>query len=134
MVPGPGGNEVSECGGDSAAGFARIGMALADWSQRWFPDAFVFALSGLIVVFVAGSLMGIAIRDLIKYFGDGFWSLIPFTMQMAIIIIGGYLVATSPPGHPLIGWLASIPRTPLAASSFVPFFSILPPIPSLTPD
>jgi short-chain fatty acids transporter len=99
-------------------------MALADWSQRWFPDAFVFALSGLIVVFVAGSLMGIAIRDLIKYFGDGFWSLIPFTMQMAIIIIGGYVVATSPPVHRLIRWLASIPRTPRAAVSFVAFFSM----------
>ncbi len=124
MVPGPGGNEVRESGGDSAAGFARIGMALADWSQRWFPDAFVFALSGLIVVFVAGSLMGIAIRDLIKYFGDGFWSLIPFTMQMAIIIIGGYVVATSPPVHRLIRWLASIPRTPRAAVAFVAFFSM----------
>ncbi len=124
MVPGPGGNEVRESGGDSAAGFARLGMALADWSQRWFPDAFVFALSGLIVVFVAGSLMGIAIRDLIKYFGDGFWSLIPFTMQMAIIIIGGYVVATSPPVHQLIRWLAGIPRTPRAAVAFVAFFSM----------
>ncbi len=124
MVPGPGGNEVRESGGDSAAGFARIGMALADWSQRWFPDAFVFALSGLIVVFVAGFLMGIAIRDLIKYFGDGFWSLIPFTMQMAIIIIGGYVVATSPPVHQLIRWLAGIPRTPRAAVAFVAFFSM----------
>src|SRR5713226_8254232 len=124
MVPGPGGNEVRESGGDSAAGFARIGMALADWSQRWFPDAFVFALSGLIVVFVAGSLMGIAIRDLIKYFGDGFWGLIPFTMQMAIIIIGGYVVATSPPVHRLIRWLAGIPRTPRAAVAFVAFFSM----------
>jgi len=124
MVPGPGGNEVRESGGDSAAGFARLGMALADWSQRWFPDAFIFALSGLIVVFVAGSLMGIAIRDLIKYFGDGFWSLIPFTMQMAIIIIGGYVVATSPPVHRLIRWLASIPRTPRAAVAFVAFFSM----------
>ena len=124
MVPGPGGNEVRESGGDSAAGFARLGMALADWSQRWFPDAFVFALSGLIVVFVTGSLMGIAIRDLIKYFGDGFWSLIPFTMQMAIIIIGGYVVATSPPVHQLIRWLAGIPRTPRAAVAFVAFFSM----------
>src|SRR6266581_5025466 len=124
MVPGPGGNEVRESGGDSAAGFAQIGMALADWSQRWFPDAFVFALAGLIVVFTAGLFLGIATRDLVKYFGDGFWSLIPFTMQMAIIIIGGYVVATSPPVHQLIRWLAGIPRTPRAAVAFVAFFSM----------
>ena len=102
MVSAPKRSTGRESGGDSAIGFARLGMALADWSQRWFPDAFVFALAGLIVVFVAGALMGIAIRDLVKYFGDGFWSLIPFTMQMAIIIVGGYVVATSPPVHKLI--------------------------------
>ena len=77
--------------------FARLGMGLADWSQRWFPDAFVFALAGLVIVFVAGLFTGVGMRDLVKYFGDGFWGLIPFTMQMAMIIIGGYVVATSPP-------------------------------------
>jgi short-chain fatty acids transporter len=123
-VPGPVRNVRIESGGESAGGFARFGMALADWSQRWFPDAFVFALAGLIVVFVAGAVSGIAVRDLIKYFGDGFWSLIPFTMQMAIIIIGGYVVATSPPVHGLIRWLARIPRTPRTAVAFVAFFSM----------
>src|SRR5882757_6297398 len=123
-VPGPERNSGNEREGDSAIGFARLGMALADWSQRWFPDAFVFALAGLIVVFTAGLFLGIAMRDLVKYFGDGFWSLIPFTMQMVIIIIGGYVVATSPPVHKLIRWLASIPRTPRAAIAFVAFFSM----------
>src|SRR6202158_6293939 len=124
MAPSPERNARPERGGDSPVGLARLGMALAGWSQRWFPDAVVCALAGLIVVFVAGLLMGIAMRDLVKYFGDGFWSLIPFTMQMAIIIIGGYVVATSPPVHKLIRWLASIPLTPRAAIAFVAFFSM----------
>src|ERR1035437_3159214 len=127
MVPSPerpDRNDEREIGNDSAGGFARLGMALADWSQRWFPDAFVFALGALVIVFVAGLFMGTAMRDLVKYFGDGFWSLIPFTMQMAIIIVGGYVVATSPPVHGLIRWLASIPRTPRGAVAFVAFFSM----------
>ena len=110
---------------DSVGVFARLGMALADWSQKWFPDAFVFALGGLVIVFVAGLFAGIPARDLTKYFGDGFWSLIPFTMQMAMIIIGGYVVATSAPVHGLIRWLASIPRTPRGAVAFVAFFSMV---------
>src|SRR5580704_18200421 len=97
---------------DSAGVFARLGMGLADWSQKWFPDAFVFALVGLIIVFGAGLFAGVGIRNLIKYFGDGFWGLIPFTMQMAMIIIGGFVVATSPPVHKLIKRLAKVPRTP----------------------
>jgi short-chain fatty acids transporter len=105
-------------------GFARLGMALADWSERWFPDAFVFALVALIIVFVGAMFLGTALRDLIKYFGEGFWSLIPFTMQMAIIIIGGYVVATSPPIHRLIRWLSRVPRTARGAVAFVAFFSM----------
>jgi short-chain fatty acids transporter len=101
-----------------------VGMALADWSERWFPDSFVFALVALVIVFVVGMFLGSTIRDLIKYFGEGFWSLIPFTMQMAIIIISGYVLASSPPIYSLIRLLARIPRTPREAVAFVAFFSM----------
>src|ERR1700726_1638456 len=118
-------NAIQEVGEDSAGVFARVGIGLADWSQKWFPDAFVFALVGLIIVFVAGLFAGVGIRNLIKYFGDGFWGLIPFTMQMAMIIIGGFVVATSPPVHKLIQKLAKVPRTPRGAVAFVVFFSMM---------
>lgn len=49
-----------------------LGVALADWSQRWFPDAFVFALLALIFIFIAGIFAGSRFRDLIDYFGQGF--------------------------------------------------------------
>ena len=103
---------------------ARLGMELADWCERWFPDAFVFALVALIIVFVAGLALGTPARSLVQYFGQGFWSLIPFTMQMAMIIIGGYVVATSPPVYALICRLARIPRSPRSAIAFVAFFSM----------
>ncbi len=105
--------------------FVRIGMRMADWSERWFPDAFIFALIGLVIVFIAGLFTGTASRDLVKDFGDGFWSLIPLTMQMALIIIGGYVVASSPPVHALILRLAKIPRTPRQAVVLVALFSML---------
>jgi short-chain fatty acids transporter len=109
---------------DSLGMFARLGVALADWSERWFPDAFVFALLALGIVFAGGMLVGSSIRDLVDYFGQGFWSLIPFTMQMAMVIIGGYVVATSSPVHRMICWLSRIPRTPRSAIAFVAFVSL----------
>jgi short-chain fatty acids transporter len=102
-----------------------VGVALADWSQRWFPDAFVFGLLALIIIFVAGVLAGSRFLDLVDYFGQGFWSLIPFTMQMAMIIIGGYVVAVSPPVFRIIRRLSRIPRTPRGAIAFVALFSML---------
>jgi short-chain fatty acids transporter len=119
------GSAVPDTVRDSAGPIAQVGMRLADWCQKWFPDAFVFALVGLVIVFVAGLVAGVGARDLVQYFGQGFWSLIPFTMQMVMIIIGGYVVATSPPVHKLIQKLARIPRTPRGAVAFVAFFATM---------
>jgi short-chain fatty acids transporter len=105
--------------------FVRVGMAMADWSQRWFPDAFVFALLGVAIVFLAGLLIGTPAGNLVQFFGDGFWSLIPFTMQMALIIIGGYVVASSPPVYAMIVRVARVPRTPRGAVVLVALFSML---------
>src|SRR2546422_3604506 len=101
----------------------RLGLAISDWTERWFPDAFVFALVGIVVVFVAGLLLGRSPAQMTLYFGGGFWSLIPFTMQMALIVIFGYVVASSPPVYRLVQRLATIPKGPRAAVAWVALFA-----------
>lgn len=103
---------------------ARLGAVLTDFCERWFPDAFVFALAGVVLVFLAGLALGESPGTLVKEFGLGFWVLVPFTMQMVLIIVGGFVVATSPPLTRLIRWLASIPQTPRGAVAFVAFFGM----------
>src|SRR5256884_4121499 len=103
----------------------RLGLAISDWTERWFPDAFVFALLGIVVVFVAGLLLGRGPAQLTHDFGGGFWSLIPFTMQMALIVIFGYVVASSPPVYRLVQWLSPIPQTPRTAGAWIRPFSTL---------
>ena len=112
-------------GGAQDPPLARAGMAIADVCERYFPDAFVFALGGVIVVFAAGLALGEGPVKLISEFGNGFWVLLPFTMQMALIIIGGFVVASSPPCAWLIERLASVPKTPRRAVAFVAFFSMI---------
>jgi short-chain fatty acids transporter len=112
--------------GDSAAFsalFSRLGSVVSDWSERWFPDAFVVAVLAAIIVFFAGCFMGVPAPDMVRYFGEGFWSLIPFTMQMVMIIVGGYVVATAPPVYKIIRWLAKMPATPQGAVAYVAFVS-----------
>jgi short-chain fatty acids transporter len=104
---------------------SRMGMALSDWAERWFPDALVFAMLSIVVVFVSGLSIGSTASDLVTDFGDGFWELVPFTMQMSMIIIGGYVVASSAPVARIMRWLASIPGTPRGAVAFVAFVSMI---------
>jgi len=100
------------------------GLWLAAWSERWFPDAWVFALLGIAVVFVLGILMGESPAKLALEGGKSFWSLVPFTMQMAMIIIGGYVVASTPAVYWLIGKVARITTNPRAAVAWIAFFSM----------
>ncbi|MBF0491576.1 MAG: short-chain fatty acid transporter [Deltaproteobacteria bacterium] len=103
----------------------RSGLALANWTEKWFPDALVFAFLGVVVTFVLGICIGEKPAQLAIAGGKGFWSLVPFTMQMVMIIIGGYVVATAPVINRLIEKLASLPKTPKSAVAFIAFFSMM---------
>ncbi|WP_250480012.1 MULTISPECIES: TIGR00366 family protein [unclassified Caballeronia] len=102
----------------------RIAGAVTRWAERWFPDAYIFAVIALVMV-VAGALFtGASPQSIGMAFGEGFWSLIPFTMQMVIVAISGYVVASSPPAQFLINWLARAPRSGRGAVAYIALFSI----------
>ncbi|HEV7572514.1 MAG TPA: TIGR00366 family protein [Thermoanaerobaculia bacterium] len=104
---------------------ARLGSRIADVCERWFPDAFVFALAAIVLVFIGGMSIGVTPVTLATEFGNGFWSLVNFTMQMAMVIVGGFVVASSPPVARLTRWLASIPKTARGAVALVAAFAML---------
>ena len=104
---------------------ARAGSRIADFCERWFPDAFVFALGAILIVFIGGLSIGVPAVKLTNEFSNGFWSLVNFTMQMALVIIGGFVVASSPPVARVTSWLASIPKTPRGAIAFTAAFAML---------
>ena len=97
----------------------RVGLWLADFCERWFPEAFVFALLGVVVTFAAGWAAGEDPATLAIVGGQSFWDLVPFTMQMVMVIIGGYVVATAPPMLRVIRALARVPSTPRGAVAYV---------------
>ncbi len=103
----------------------RAALRLSNWAERWFPDAYIFAALGVVIVALAAFAIGASPQDTAVAFGDGFWSLIPFTMQMVFVVIGGYVVATAPPVAWLIGRLAGLPRTGRGAVGYVALISML---------
>ncbi|WP_027800686.1 short-chain fatty acid transporter [Paraburkholderia dilworthii] len=109
----------------SESGFLEsIAIGVARWSERWFPDAYVFAAIAVAAVALGALAIGAPATRVAQTFGDGFWSLIPFTMQMAMIAITGYVVAVSTPASKLIAMLARVPRSGRAAITFVALISI----------
>ena len=103
----------------------RTAIGFTAWAERWFPDAFIFVAIAVVVVAFAALINGASPVAVSVAFGNGFWSLITFTMQMAFVAIGGYVVATSAPAQRLIGWLADLPKTGTGAVGLVAAVSIL---------
>ena len=104
---------------------AGIGLRLSDWFERWFPDAFALALAAVAVVFTAALATGSSFAQTAQWFGAGFWDLVTFTMQMSMIVVTGYAVATSPPIYAVIRWLAAFPSNGRNAAAYVGLFSML---------
>ncbi|MEO6926771.1 MAG: TIGR00366 family protein, partial [Rhodanobacter sp.] len=104
---------------------ARAALRSAAWSERWFPDAWVFAALGVLVVAVLALAFGATPTTTADAFGHGFWSLIPFTMQMVFVVIGGYVLATAPVIARFIDVLARAPRTGRGAVVYVALVSML---------
>src|SRR4029079_2631621 len=79
----------------------RIAIGFTAWAERWFPDAFIFVAIAVVAVSLAALVNGAQTLAISRAFGDGFWSLITFTMQMVFVVIGGFVVATSAPAQRL---------------------------------
>jgi short-chain fatty acids transporter len=106
-------------------GLARLGLRFTNWAERWFPDAYVFVALAVAVVAAGALINGASAAAVATAFGDGFWSLIPFTMQAAMVVISGYIVACSPPAAKLIDALAGLPRSGRGAIPFLAAVSML---------
>ena len=103
----------------------RLGLTLANWSEKWFPDPLVFAFLGVVIVYAMGVAAHESPSELAVQGGKSFWALIPFTMQMVMIIVGGYVVASTTIVRRGISWLAGIPKTPRGAITLVALVATL---------
>jgi short-chain fatty acids transporter len=104
---------------------ARLALSFTGWAERWYPDAYVFVALVVVIVALAAMARGASPFVVAKAFGDGFWSLIIFSLQVSMIAINGYVVASSPLVLRLIDWSASLPRSGRAAVAVVAAVSVL---------
>ncbi|SIT39106.1 Short chain fatty acid transporter [Paraburkholderia piptadeniae] len=100
-------------------GFERLAIRISNWMERWFPDSFVIAMLAVLAVAVGALLIGAPTIAVVKSFGDGLWKLLPFSMQMALVVVTGYTLAVSPPMRKLITWVAAVPRNGKSAVAYI---------------
>lgn len=91
---------------------STIGSFTARISRQVVPNPFIFAIVLSVVVY----LLGIALTDsgpfeMVQHWYGGFWNLLEFSMQMVVILLFGYVLASSPPVRRAISWAARWPKS-----------------------
>ncbi|MDC0344827.1 TIGR00366 family protein [Alphaproteobacteria bacterium] len=81
--------------------------------RRYTPDPFIFALLLTIVIFISGLVFTPSTpTQMVTYWGSGFWELVTFTLQMAMVLLTGYVIALTPLAKRALQAIASLARTP----------------------
>ncbi|KKI93280.1 short-chain fatty acid transporter [Bacillus sp. SA1-12] len=94
--------------------------------QRYMPDPFLLVI--VLTFFVIG--LAIFLTDntpvqILGYWGDGFWNLLEFSMQMVLIVVTGHVMASSPFFKRLLGNLANVPQSPGQAIILVTLVALI---------
>ncbi|WP_040227402.1 short-chain fatty acid transporter [Bhargavaea cecembensis] len=94
--------------------------------ERFLPDPYIFVALLTLVVFLLGlGLTDSGPLDMVVHWGDGFWGLLAFTMQMVIVLVAGHVLANSPVFKKLLSSLAGMAKSPGSAIILVTVVSII---------
>ncbi|MDF0726386.1 short-chain fatty acid transporter [Cytobacillus sp. S13-E01] len=94
--------------------------------QRYLPDPFLFVVILTFVVLGLGLIFtDSTVMNMVQYWGDGFWSLLAFSMQMVLVLVTGFVLASSPVFKKGLGALASTAKTPGQAIIIVTIVSVI---------
>ena len=96
--------------------------------NRWLPDAFLFAVILTIVVFLGAMLAtGMGPVAMLNAWGNdkGFWGLLSFSMQMALVLVFGNAMASAKPCKKALGAIANMAHNKKQAIVITTFVSTI---------
>lgn len=103
----------------------RLSRPAVKLVERYLPDPYIFVLLLTIVAALAAMLFEQrSPLAVMQYWGDGFWGLLSFSMQMLLVLVTGFMLANSPPIKRLLDRLAATARTPASAIILVTLVSL----------
>jgi short-chain fatty acids transporter len=95
---------------------SRLAIRLTDLTARVVPSAFAIALLLTFLTFlIAMTVAGATPVQVVIEWGNGFWALVPFAMQMTLVVLTGYLVSTAPIVDRAFARIAAGARSPRGA-------------------
>jgi len=103
----------------------KIATPFTKLVDRFLPDPFIFVILLTIITIVLATLFTPASStEVLNAWGGGFWNLLKFAMQMLLVLITGYMLASTPLISKLLEKLASFANSAPKAILLVTFVSL----------
>jgi len=104
----------------------KIATPFTKLVERYLPDPFIFVILLSIITLLGASLFTPSTSiEVINAWGSGFWNLLSFAMQMLLVLITGYMLASTPIINSLLNKLAALANSAPKAIILVTLISLL---------
>jgi short-chain fatty acids transporter len=108
---------------------SKLGLGISKYVERIVPDPFVIAILLTVITAIAALIWGdfgeenstVALLDSWRDGKSGIWKLLAFSMQMCLVLVTGYALATTKYVRAIIDELANIPSSTASAAALVGF-------------
>ena len=105
---------------------SRVSKPFVKLVERYLPDPYIFVLLLTLVTFAfASSIQNQSILTTVQQWGDGFWGLLTFSMQMLLVLVTGFMLACTPLVKAILERLASVAKKPGSAIVLVTLVSLI---------
>jgi len=104
----------------------KFGESLTAWARRNMPDPFLFAILLTFLSLILGLLLtSHSLEKMLGFWKQGFWVFLKFSMQMCMILVTGYALASTDLVRHIIHKIADLPKNSPSAASLVCFVAVI---------
>jgi short-chain fatty acids transporter len=103
-----------------------MGDYFTEWARKYMPDPWLFAILLSFLTYILGLIFTKSGPfDMILHWYKGFWTLLAFAMQMCLVLVTGYSLATAPSVRKALDALARVPKSSSGAVYLVVFVVVI---------
>ena len=106
--------------------FKKFTNACVALVNKYLPDPFLFAVILTFIVVILGlALTGQGPMDMVKHWGNGFWALLAFSMQMVLVLVTGSAMAQAPAIRKVLQAIGGMAKSPTSAVMITVFVATI---------
>lgn len=103
----------------------RVTHYSTNFVNKFLPDPLVFAIILTLIVLVISMFLQKSVLIVVQVWGDGFFNMLTFSMQMCLVVVTGYALANSNPVRKFLKAVAQKITSPEWGAFFVVFLGLL---------